>query len=320
MLWTDSLFVSSSDMSSLDIDVATTLAATEGLTVDGTNGLIHRTIEQAGFRLLAGNQNFMGLPMGGGVSVNHSMAVFNVGSPASQRPIITLQNVVVNGQNTYTWSALKTWVVYECLARFFMAAENQNQKTDRYTRKKEEYSHHAKWCAWPMLVANGLPVVYKPLSCPGAFFDHDAGVWGASSVASSGTDAGVFSVALSYVDSTQPENNESSLSALLQVSVATNEVIQVDISGLHPPTGNVFPQDVASAYITPLTATHYNVYVGPPAVAGQAARLWKQNTSPIPITDDQWALTGNPVFSGILNGLGQWADLNVTMPRVRPRG
>lgn len=324
MLWTDTIFVTSQDLLTLDSDVSN-VAVAEGITLDGVNGSCQRSIEKAGFELLALNIAFDGFLAGGDVTPGHMAAVFNTGTfPSVQRPMIRLSNVVVDdANNPQAWSVLKRWVAYKCLAGFFSQAENSNMKTDRYTLKAERYGKESKWTAWPTFVRQGCPATWNPLYCPASMFEYNTGSWIAaaqSTVAS--TIGGSFLVALSYVDQSKyisaanTANAESALSAPISVAPTSQQVISWNIAGLNPPTGVSLDRDKTAAVITPGNATGYNVYV---AVAAQPTTWFLQNSSPIPIATLTGALAGDPVLAIPAGKVGQYPDVKLAMPVTRQR-
>src|SRR5262249_56645057 len=103
MLWTDSDFITSADLVSLDGEVQA-VASAEDIPLDNTattTGIIHRGIEEAGDRLMKYMQIFGGYLNSGSVSANHYAAVMNLGQPSVNRSKILLTQVVVTVLNPY---------------------------------------------------------------------------------------------------------------------------------------------------------------------------------------------------------------------------
>jgi hypothetical protein len=306
MLWTDALFINTEDLASIDAEVSD-IASAENLTVDGINGIAHRSIEESGRQLMRYLQNWSGFLAGDSLSANHLQAVFNIGLPAVQRSRVLLDNICINGLNNQFWSELKTWVVYRALVNFFRAASNRARE-DRYEEKRQQYLADLTNHVWPEVRAAGIPVVYKPLAAPAALMAHDSGTWLAATADGPGTASDLFNVAVTYFDSTASRNCESHPSVAQPVPVSEGSVVTVDISGLNPPNGLGNPIDIARAIITPLNATHWNLWVG-----GQNAPMIRQNAAPIPITTKTFTLPGDPVASGPKVGTGQWMDQFLTI-------
>src|SRR4051812_6150509 len=104
MLWTDSLFVNSADLASVDAGIEST-ATDLGLSLDVT---IKRGIESAG-RFLGGKMvRFSTLVSSRDMSANHLAAVLNTGGGIGNNSRrATLEQVVVSGRNSDFWSELK---------------------------------------------------------------------------------------------------------------------------------------------------------------------------------------------------------------------
>ncbi len=316
LLWTDALFIQNSDLISVDGEVDD-VATAEGLTLTGQGGLIWRGVEDSGRELLSKLVTFAGFLAGDSLSANHLQAVYNIGTPAVQRTRLLLDNVVVSGANPFMWSEVKAWAVYKTLHTIYRAAANRNLE-DRYKVKRDSYGYAARWEYWPQLKMLGLPVVYKPLVTPGAVMAHNPGTFLISAVAGAGSVNGPYDVAITYIDTTVTNpnpNNESNPSAITTLTLASPQVVKVDITGLNPPNGNGSPIDVARSIITTLNATGWNVYVGP-----SGGTLYKQNATPIPIATKTYQLTGDPVLSGVQAGMGQYANQYLTISDLVQRG
>lgn len=304
MLWVDQVFISSTDLNSLDGE-ASDVATAANITLTGQNGLIVRSIELCGRELYQRMVGFAGFLAGDSLSANHLQAVFNIGTPAVQRTRILLDNVIVTGQNSYTFSEIKNWVVYRTLQELYRVAAVRYEE-DRYEKKRDHYQFIARWEAWPQVTRIGLPVIYKPMQAPAAYFGHNSGSWTATEVAGTAT-GGNWDVALTYYDSSQTINPESNPSTIQTFTTTSNQVLKIDITKLNPPNGQGNPIDVSQAIITPLNATHWSIYAGP---TGSALTLQQ---SLIPISTKTFTLPGDPTSSGVVAGLGQFPNQRLTI-------
>lgn len=318
MLWTDKLWLTSSDLNSIDGE-SLDVAASEGLTLDGSNGICQRSLEESGRALLRSLMGFAGFLAGDSLTSNHLQAVFNIGTPAVQRPRVLLDNIVVSGQNPNFWSDLKNWAACSGLVYLFRAASNRNSN-DRYATKRDAYAKQVMWQILPQLKELGIPVVYRPMACPAAYQAHNAGTFAITTPAGSSTLPASLDVALSYIDQNYPgagvgqANNESAPSAITTVSVTSGEIVRIDITNLLPPNGNGASEDVAKCIITPLNATGWNIYA---AASGQVLRL--QNASPIPIGTKIQALS-TLVTNLPAVGQGQFANAALKIQDMLNRG
>jgi hypothetical protein len=315
-LWVDGLFVQSADLILLDPEVGD-VASASSITVDGPSGLCAETISECLSEIMAKMQRFGGYLSSGMLSANHLAAVFNVGGPGVNRTKITPSQIVVRQQNIPQVDAVRRWVAYRCLYNFFRAAANRTQD-ERFEGKARAYWTDAKRRFLPLLRSNGLPVVYRPMPCPGATLDRNAGNWTSSNVTTvsrMGTTGGEFDVAITWVDQSQyngPQyggqlnkkgNAESYTSAVQTTTVTAGEALSVSIAGLNPPNLYQDPAYANLCLVTDLNATGYNVYVG---LTGQT--LYLQNASPIPVATTSYALPADPVLSGYASDWGQYMD------------
>ena len=332
MLWTDSDFVSTDDLSSVDPDVVPTASA-ENITLTGSNGMIRRGIEEAGRYLEAALVSFATYISSNDISANHLNAVFYTGSQPNQRRRATLDQIVVTGRNAGYWSDLKTWAVNRVLIAFYRAASNKSQK-DRYTNKFEQFSKRDIYDTWPLLKKSGIPIVYRPIPVPGAVQARDPGTWSVGMTAGAGTVSGKYDVAITYVDQTKyidksrVKNAESDRSEIKSVTLSSSNVITADISALHPPYGAVAPDLLGLGYCVPGRATGWNLYVGL-----NGGTLYLQNPEPYPITitgpqdaiptlggTTSATLAGDPVLSGYTPGIGQYPETHLAIHDLINRG
>ena len=326
MLWTDDYFVSTDDLISIDPEVGD-VAAAESITIDGSTGVVQRTIENGSQQLLAQMQRFGGYLSSGLVSANHLAAVFNVGGPGVNRTRILLGQIVA--YDPY-FPVVKTWMSYKTLEKFYHAAFSRTLN-DRYEKKYKQFSYDVKMEHWPNLKNVGIPIVYRPMYCPGAVNERipgatrlQAGTWTGSNVtqaAEVGTTGGVFDVAITYVDQTfygdqtTKANAESYHSAIQTLAVTAGNAVQVSIASLVPPNAGSDPAMLSQAITTPLNASGWNVWVG--ATGGT---LYLQNSSPIPIATKTYTLAADPVLSGYQTDFGQYADAFYTVQDLVQRG
>lgn len=313
MLWTDAIFVNTNDLMSLDSEIAD-VAQAEVIQLDGVGGIIQRSIEECGRSILMGQMGFAGFLVGDSLSANHLQAVFNIGIPAVERSRILLDQVVVSGPNNSFWSDIKNWVAYKTISSFYRSAARRNLN-DRYIAKRDDYIKETTYSITPKFERMGLPVVYKPMACPAAVMAHSPGSFSITAQAGAGSvTPGSYDVVLTYLDSTQSTNNESHPSATVTVSVTAGQNILADITNLNPPNGQGNPIDIAQCIITPLTATHWNLYAAP---TGATPIL--QNQAPIPIATKQYTLSSFATY-GIQVGLGQSANQRLVISRTLKRG
>lgn len=319
MLWTDADFVSASDLMKLDNEV-NTVAGAEEIVLDGPAGVLRHAVEEAGDALLKHLQEFGGTWFGGDVTANHYAALMNVGSGVSttERVRALLNQIVVSGPTAASWSALKRWATYWGLMVFYRDAANRTN-SDRYTEKAESYSRQVHGMYWAAVRAAGLPVVVRPLPCPGALYEPNAGVWGSSNVsavAGPGTLNASYDVAITYVDSGyNAGNNESHPSARLTVTLTSGNVLRVTLAGLVPPDGQQPLFSRAKAIVPYCAATGWHIYAGP-----TGGTLWRQTVSPVPITTTTYTLGADPVSGTAQAGLGQVPEKYITFQNWVQRG
>lgn len=321
MLWNDADFVTGPDLISIDSEVLQ-VASAEGILLDDPNtgnGCLHRAIEEAGDRIMKYMQVFGGYLNSGSVSANHYAAVMNLGTPSVNRSKILRGQIVVSEQNPYMWGTMKRWVAYWALHVFFRDAANRTT-SDRYREKEQRYLREANTIHWDALRGAGVPVVRCPLPCPGAAWEANAGRFtdaSVSQVAGSGTVAGSYDVVVTWVDTTagkyvSPANNgnaESHPSARATVTLDVSNVIRVSIAALTPPNGTQPPGTLPIALVPYLVAGGWNVYAGP-----SGGTLCLQNSVPIPVATKTYTLAGDPVTSTTPVGMGQYADVYLSLP------
>lgn len=324
MLWTDATFITVADLTRLDAEVSAVASSNE-ITLTGDDGLIRGTIEESSIELQKLVTAFGGYLSAGDLSSNHLAAVLNIGGGNSIRQKALLQQVVVSGDSPNSWNHVKQWAVFWCLQLIYRNAFNRTVK-DRYEGKMRYYASELKRRVTPSLYAMGIPIVIRPLSAPGAKFERDAGVWDSdnvSQVAGSGTASGALSVAVTYMDMSTPSlyvspasrgNAESNPSERVAITLVSGNVIAVDITSLVPPNGTQHPSQLLIHVVSPLTATHWNVYVGT-----ATGLLYLQNPTPIPIATKTYTLTGDWVSNTATAGEGQYSDRRLSLVPSRQR-
>ena len=325
MLWTDSVFVVQDDLLRIDSEVST-VATSENITLTGDNGLLRGAVEETANEMMKLVISFGGYLNAGDLTANHLAAVLNVGIGNSVRQKVGLQQVVVSGDVPGQWNWIKQWTVFWALKTFYRDAFGR-VGNDRYRAKMDFYKDELQRRVTPNLWALGVPVVIRPLVRPAATFERNTGTWDSSNVsmvAGSGTTAAVsYDVAISYCDMSQanfyvspalPNNCESDLSDVANVATQDGAVVEVDTTSLNPPTGAQHPSQVMVVVVSPLKATHWNVYVG-----NQGGTLYLQNAAPIPIATKTYTLAGDPVLSGYEAGNGQWPDRRLSLVPTRQR-
>lgn len=319
------MFISTSDLARLDSEVSS-VATAEGITLTGDFGILRTAVEESAHELTKLMISFGGYLMSGDLSSNHIAAVLFTGSSSSVRQKASLQQIVVSGDVVNQWSPIKQWAVFWALKTFYRNAASR-VGGDRYSKKSEYYQSELANRITPGLYSLGLPMVARPLSRPGATFERSSGSWGSDNVSfisGSGTSTAALEVGITFCDMSQSDlyvsatarnNAESEPSALVAVTHENAKVIQVDITSLNPPTGVQHISQRQRHPISPLTATHWNVYVG--AAGGT---MYLQNAVPIPIATKTYALSGNPTLSGYTSELGQYPDGNLSLHPTRQRG
>ena len=336
MIWTDDDFIYPDDLAILDSEIPT-IANDENVVLTGANGFIRRQVDEAEQIILQKLQVFGGWVGSSTLSANHIQAVLNIGGgAAASRVKVLMDQVVVSDRIPYKWSHLKRWVIYRLVTGFYRNVYSRTASKDRYKSKLTEFSRELQRTQNQTFEDLGLPVIYQPLPQPAAkysltavgmvFGDTDTGsvvptgTWNNGNVALvSGTNpnfSGQVDVVITYACSQYYQNSinrgnaESNPSPRVTVTLAPNEVLSMNIFSLNPPQGIQDPGTMALVIFTPLTATHWNVYVGPTGFQSDGAPnpLFLQNATPIPIGQQTYTMTGPPSFTGYGPGTGQYAD------------
>lgn len=324
MLWTDQVFLSVADLSSVDSEVSA-VASANGLTLTGDGGSIRRGLGEASDHLLKRAVSLGGYVQNSGtnLSVNHLAAVLSTGVSSSVRTAFIMNQVVVSGPTDKDWSHVKRWAAHWCLYFIFRDCFNRS-KDDRYETKMKNYRAELDWRLTPTLTSLGIPLVISPLDAPAAAMSPNSGIWANSSVSLEADAAGTLTdqvdVAVTYVDldvygdDQDPKNGESSASEKIVVQLESGKVLKVDISSLNPPTGAQDKRYLPYRPVSFLTASGWNLYVG---LSG--GTMYLQNSAPIPIATKSLQLTGNPQLSGSVLMQGQIPDSYFHPKEVRQR-
>lgn len=329
MLFTDREFITVSDLQGFEPEI-TTKVLTPAIPVTGDNNILQRSISDCAVRLMASCQQFESYPSNGDglVSPNHLAGVFSNVYGTRNVPRVRLNQICLNSATPGLTSALKLWVCNYTLEQIFKAAWNRKVRHDKYEmedkwqEKQKEYAVYAR-TSFSRLRAEGLPVVWRPLSAPAAAYDWQPGTWGDANLAATsgaGTEAGgEMSVQVSYVDQTaylsrsKRGNAESHPSMPATLTVASGEVLVVDISSLNPPDGAAPPTGSAQGLAIGRKATGWNLYVNGVL----------QNAVPIPIATKTYTLAADPEVSADpwrRIGEGQYPDIFSVMPQLVYRG
>jgi hypothetical protein len=321
-LFSDSdVITSAADLAQIDGEIGD-VAGAESITVDGAGGIIRQAWAEAKNELLRAQQLYNTWYGASSLAGGGSWAVLSSSYTAASISRIKPSQIVVGSAYANDVSSLETWLSYLALRNFYRAAANRKVK-DRYEAKYIRYTGAAA-TAWGTLRANGLPIVFRPLECPGALHAVNAGTWGAANVtgvAGGSAGAALYDVAVTYVDQSQylstavKGNGESGPSALVAAfQLAASHYLSVSIAGLIPPAGVPDQVGIADGQVVPLNASGWNVYA---CVTGGVPTL--QNGSPVPIATLSYTFAGVPTTTGPALGSGQFPDRNLFFQRTLNR-
>lgn len=333
-LFTDGEFISQADMQALDSEV-NRLGAADGMsftTAQGaSNGILAQACDEMGRKIIADSQSVQGYMTPWAVPYNQAAAVLNATLPSVNRPRISLSQVVVSSVYPGYSSSIKQCTLYYALWILFRNALRRvasGKDSDRYQAKMMEYDSEIKRRYYPRFYNEGVPVVYKPLACPGATHEPGAGTFDTTRLSltagTNGLGTTTYYVATTWTDSAQgyvssaaKGTGESGPSATVPISVTTNNVIQVDITPLKAPDGSG-PANVATGLglFIKGNATGWNVYVGTAATGP----LYLQNATPVAIATKTYALAGVPTTTGAQMDVGQAPQALYTMSNSLARG
>jgi hypothetical protein len=298
-LWTDGETITSVDLAALDSSIPK-VASAENIVLEGPGSVIRQAWTETGGYLRELMLSFDG--SFGNYQQGQIAALFS-----GQRVRFLLNQVIVGGWDGLM-TPLETYTARHAAVLFWTQAERRSDK-DRYTAKRvqaEADRREAKRTFW----ATGIPVVYLPISAPGAQFDPLSGVWNPASVLSVGTTGGAFSadvllnVAITWIDGTVykgPLNilqGESGPSRIVSQNFAAGSSALVSIANLKPPGTIPYQGGVAGGSYFSRNASGWNVYAG---LQGQPLTL--QNVSaPLPLTTTHYEITTLGVGPALLPG------------------
>jgi hypothetical protein len=320
-LFSDSDIVTTATLVQIDGETAS-VATAEGITLAGTGGIIRQSWTEAKNEILRAQQLYNTWYGASSLAGSGSWAVLSSSYTAASVSRVKPAQIVISSAYADDASAFATWFAYVALANFYRSAANRKIK-DRYDAKYSRYKCEAARM-WGTLRANGLPVVFRPLECPGALHAVNAGAWGAANVTavSGGASSApvAYDVAITYVDQSQYQsatskgNGESGPSATIAFTVGAAHFLSVSIAGLNPPNGVPDQVGIADGQVVPLNASGWNVYA---AVSGSVPTL--QNASPVAIATTSYTLAAAPTATGAALGTGQWPDRNLFFQRTLNR-
>jgi len=300
-LFTDNDVVTRASLVTIDPELPDVSTA-EDISIEG--GAISTAWNEAASALSAAVQRF-GEP---------AVPVYPYASFGVNQPRVRLSQLVTTSFNRGRVTPLVSWMQAVAIEAFYAAAVNR-RVSDRYSGKLSHFSVLRKR-RWLDLWAAGLPVVERPLPCPGAIHEPLLGTFSASNVSdvSGGATAETaYDVAITWVDgskyasATSKGNAESGPGAVVNFTVPLNRLLSVSIAGLTAPDGTLKGGTAEGTY-SPLKATAWNVYVGTPGGV-----LYLQNSSPVAVATTSYTLTGAPTLSGAALEPGQYPDSNIAL-------
>lgn len=311
-LLVDNDVITLSDLIALDPE-APAIADAEGIVLEGAGSVIRQAWEECAAKLIDSIQQF-----GSGYTTSEQLWT---GLISASRPRVQPNQIVVD--NPYGLSAVRRWLAQQGLVQLYSAAANK-RANDRYSEKLDA-ARQVLGSRWRTLWSTGLPYVASPIACPGAAHEPDAGEFTESNTASvaggAGAEAVTYEVAITWVDGSVyisqlvKNNAESGPSKRVSCTVAANQLLRVNITGLTPPGSVAWQHGTADGIRRSRVATGWNCYVG--SVGGQ---MYLQNATPIPIATDTYTLAAAPVLSGYRLGTGQYADANLPFQATLQRG
>lgn len=330
MLFSDSDIVSAINLAAIDSEIAAVANSTKPpISIDGSGGICEQAWRECSHSILSAQQVYSTYLAYPGFTGAHLGAIYNTGIPSVTQGRIRLSQVVAH-EAAYAAAAspIQTWLTYTALYMFYRNASSR-KGDDRYQEKMDRFRADAQ-SAWRTLRTLGLPCISRPLEAPGAKHSFRAGTWTAANISSAagGSTNAVqpLSVAITYYDSSKyvsqssNGNAESAPSAVVPFSLAALSLLKVDITSLYPPTGTDDPVGVSQGTLTPLTATHWNLWAGPAASDPSAVPTLYLQKEGIPIATKTWTLAADPTFSGSPLGQGQYPDRALTFQNVVMRG
>lgn len=318
MLWTDRQFVTPADLFSVDSEVPAFTQA-ERISLNGPNGLISQVIQECGVELQSIMQSPGCVAAATGVPTAHMQAIFYGTSSNTVR--VQLGQIVVSDPRPDYWSAIKRWVVYRVLARFYERII-ATQGADRIQAKLKNTMSNLDLQYQPFLFNTGIPAVSNPLPCPGATGEIDTGTFTAADVSTipgSSTEPQQLQVAVSWigpewVSQQERHNSESALSEPVQILLPAGSGLKVSIANLQPVTQMNYGLQHLGSY-TPIVPVAWNLWVGPQ----HRGRMWLQQGN-IPLTTKEVSLSDLIIPGTYADHQGQVATFAMSVQRVFMRG
>jgi hypothetical protein len=319
MLFIDREPITLADLESIEPNISS-VCDTERIAVTGENSIIRNAVGECANRIITAMTAYESYPSDGDMSGNHLAAVLNVYGTRNM-PRVHLAQICMNPRIPGIWSPLKQWLGHYALERIFRAAWNRkvtDKGRDKYAEKAEAFADAAAG-SWGEVRAAGLPIVWNPLSAPGAVLEENSGTFTAanlSAVAGAGTETGgSFTVQITWVDvqqyrtPTDRNNAESHPTEALTKVAAAGEVLSIDITSLNPPAGFDFQRNGYSQGIHfPRIASGWNIYVNGVL----------QNAVPVPAATKTYTLASDPQTVGYRVGNGQYPNVYAVMPAGIP--
>ena len=300
MLFTDRDFVTIDDIVAIDPDVAE-VSSVENIPTEGDGSFCHQAIEEAANTIMEYMQNF-GYYFGASAVTQQVYLFPTYDSTPPAR--ITLNQIVVDSDNTTYWSPLKRWVVYLALRNFYQIVSNR-KIDDKYDKKLQQIQKDIDNKYFPAFKSAGVPVAYTPVDCPGSKYTINSGIWNNANVTttSGGTAAaGDYDVAITWVNTV----GESGPSETSSIHVDANNVLTVSIASLNPPGMTTTSTDNQSPDTESTPTLYWNIYAG---VTDGPLYFQAQ----VSIANKTYTFSGAPVNFGTLVGRGQTRDVEMTM-------
>lgn len=254
-LWTDNLFPTAQDLSSIapDLQYELTSETTTGQ-VTSLLQFCHEAYSHCGSIIASKLQSVIGAtnfnPSGGATSLHNAAVIWGVRAQSSVVRI-RLSQIVMNDlyQGTDQWlgagkhylkGPLHQWMAYwGVVLAYRQLIGRATQSMDRYNTKYNNYRRITSNEKWSLLRSTGIPYIRLPLPAPGAIFEQGYGTWSAANnlaqVTQAGTAAaGPYFVAITWVCQTgtandfyiSPTNKQNSESGPSQV-YPTNDSPQI---------------------------------------------------------------------------------------------
>ncbi len=290
----------------------TTIAEAESLVVEGDGGLIQQSLSESIQYLLRRIDVF------GDSTWYNPQAVLNAGLGGGARSQVSATQIVLTDSLTLP-SALGNWIAYRALMSIYRSASHR-VKEDLYEKKIKTYAAAAEEM-WKTLWSRGLPIVWRPLPCPGTL-ERGFGMWydaNLTDVAGGNGAAQTIRVAVTWVDGTlyqsssDKRNGESGPSPTLRRELGAGRRAVVAIDSLVPPAGGLYRPE-PDQNVPLLAGSGWNVYVG-----ADSGPLYLQNSTPVPVATKTYTILA-PNFTGAQLDPGQIAETRLRFTNMVQRG